>query len=517
MSRALGLLPVLLVACGRPGPCQGVATTCLVLEVSGDAQEVVTELTVDLHGLGGGPPGESARHIVPEPVRLPASIELELPDTSGEIEVLVLARSPRGVLLSGAGRTQVAPAQRSVLAMALRPVDETHTPCGTACPLGCNVLERRCYRPRPSNLPPPMAMYFQEPMPPGIEITGTAYLDTVTCQLSDGLNPLHLGRYKGTLVAQARGPQVCVLGVTSFNIAAGARLIVFSSNDAPSTPAAAILALGDIRVAGLLDARGCLRDRGPGHAAGPGGYWGAHGANFSQVDVCGGGDGDDSSGLRPGGGGGGHGTAGGRGGSPTPLSPGGRGGLPSSGGEALVPLRGGCGGGFAGHNMPPSEGGGGGGAVQLWAAGRVDIAAGGAVDVSGCGARGGGPGSAGAGGGAGGGLLIEAPVLTGGGVLAAFGGGGAGAGASGAPGHVQGGGAGGRPANGPAGGRGAGDPQTASQGVVAAQPGQDGERSATTGGGGGGGLGRVRLNVGTSSGFSGLIGALLSRGMPERE
>jgi hypothetical protein len=498
------VLLLLLSACGGKGPCASVGSTCLALQLTGNLGGPISDLTIDLRGAYTG------RQVVDGAVSLPATIEVALPDSSGQLSVQVAGRVTGSVLVSGAALVLIAPATASTVSVPLQRADDPGSACGMACPLGCNALERRCYSPQPSNLPPSDS-YHHDPRPGAIEITGTAYLDTATCQLSDGIAPIHQRAYRATLVDQTiPGPRVCVLGVTGLTVAEGARLVLFSSHDVPSPNAAAILSLTDIRVAGTIDARGCLRDRLASHAAGPGGYWGAHGNNFSQVDTCGGGDGDRAAGLGPGGGGGAHGTAGGRGGSPTTLVQGGKGGAPSSGTtvEALRPLRGGCGGGFPG-GAEPGEGGGGGGALQLLAAATVEVS--GVIDVSGCGARAGGATSGGAGGGGGGGILIEAPLLSGGGVLSAAGGGGAGPGQSGQPGDRKGGGAGGQPVGGPAGGRGAG-----TLGVAAADPGQPGERTAAAGGGGGGGLGRVRLNV-ISGDITGGIIATLSRGMPERK
>ncbi|HET6613270.1 MAG TPA: hypothetical protein VFG83_14835 [Kofleriaceae bacterium] len=211
----------------------------------------------------------------------------------------------------------------------------------------------------------------------------------------------------------------------------------------------------------------------------------------------------------PGGGGGGFGSAGGEGGNGCISSnpdcadvdrirlAGGQ----EVGEASLVPLRGGCpggsggAGGDSGNTGFGGDGGNGGSAIQISAGDEINIfgdviAPGGGGDgaqdgnAGSCGNGGGG------GGGAGGGILLEAPIVGGQGVLDARGGGG-GAGCddgqanSDRDGQVD--GQGGFAADNAGGG---GD------GAFADQPaGAGGTTAGAGGGGGGGGLGRVRINA----------------------
>ncbi len=212
--------------------------------------------------------------------------------------------------------------------------------------------------------------------------------------------------------------------------------------------------------------------------------------------------------TRGGGGGGGFATAGGAGGAGSSViivtqGPAGAAGA-VSGSAALVPLRGGCPGGRGSGN--PADAGVGGGALQISAAGAINIS--GVVSAAGGAGKGGTPvpalvtmGSGANGGGAGGALLLEAPIvqLNGTGTLTANGGsGGEGAGPyTGGKDGVGGSPTSATPAAGPAtflfvggpGGNGA-------AGVTGATAGGDGAAvSSAGGGGGGGGAGRIRVNA----------------------
>ena len=249
---------------------------------------------------------------------------------------------------------------------------------------------------------------------------------------------------------------------------------------------AAVLASGDIRIAGVLSLR-------------PLGSVPAAGSNSGEV-----GDGEPGragvSSFDSGGGGGGNAFDGASGGNAPGSTTGGSGGA-AHGTSSVSPLVGGGSGGMGGGALG-GAGGHGGGAVQLSAAGELSLT--GVLDVGGGGGQGGGNGSTGGGGGgggAGGSALIEAPTIVATGIV------------------VVSGGAGGQGTTcetacvGDAAGRTGDDgsavvPARGSPILGTGGGGGDGSDSTgqprfgfigTNGGGGGGGAGRVRFNTRTGS------------------
>lgn len=520
----LGLLPG---SCGAGDACDGSTGTCLAVELALDpavnpaSVQGLTGVTVDLSALpglmGAKASGYSASQVVMGRVLLPAEVAVELPDLTGPLQVSVQGLAS-AVTLAGQAAATLSSGAHSRVAVTLSKRLSGAT-CPAACLLGCKPATSQCYALQPSNLPGPLGGYYPVATAPVIEISGKVYLDTAACAFDDGLNPTLRGQYVGTLIDQAQGPQLCVVGINGLRVLQGGQLIIYTSEESASPNPAIFLSQGEFRVLGTLDARGCRRPTGaqrdPLFAAGAGGYWGAH-AGTPASGPSAGQDGDNSSGKAPGGGGGGHATQGGGGGgfSVAAAGAGGAGGA-TGGTDAMKPLRGGGGGGCATQLMPGAgQGGGGGGAVQISAGTLIEI--GGLIDVSGCGALGGQTTLGGCGGGAGGGILLEAPVVQGSGTLAASGGGGAapGVGASGTVGGPAGGGAGGRSADATpvVAGRGAGAP-TPDMGTPA-EPGQDGGKDSLRGAGGGGGLGRVRVNAAQSTNLHATVVAVGTSGAP---
>jgi hypothetical protein len=221
------------------------------------------------------------------------------------------------------------------------------------------------------------------------------------------------------------GPELAVLHVEEFGIQSGTVTV-------RGTRPLVIIARGEIRLAGMLEAS--ARDV----QAGPGGWEAGTGPGAGGI-------GRHAGVFQDGGGGGGsHGSVGGAGGSGVCVD-----GVCASGGGAgivagtaeLAVLEGGSGGGAGAIRTPtetclPAPGGGGGGAVQLTALGRIRIEPGGGVHAGGGGGSGGALDSVcddnggGGGGGSGGAIFLQAPAVENRGVLAANGGGG-GSGASG--------------------------------------------------------------------------------------
>jgi hypothetical protein len=255
----------------------------------------------------------------------------------------------------------------------------------------------------------------------------------------------------------------------------------------------AIIADGDIHIEGLLAAQGLCA----GNTPGPGGFAGGTGGNAADVVSGGGGGGDTTSGR--GGGGGGHASTGGGGGVATGQSAV-AGGSPF-GDERITIMRGGGGGGGGGNNG--GSGGGGGGALQLVSNGTIMIVAPGGINAGGCAGK---VGDAGGGGGAGGTIVLEAPTVTVGGVLAVNGGGGAGASSGAQQGES------GRSDRTRAIG-GTSPEGTGGAGGVGGDPGGlPGASTGTKGSGGGGGIGRIRINsrLGTAATSAVQPGATMS-------
>jgi hypothetical protein len=256
--------------------------------------------------------------------------------------------------------------------------------------------------------------------------------------------------------------------------------------------AVAFVSNRDITVGGIVDARGpCGSNDGPGQTPGPGGFTGGAGAQAGG----GTGGGQASGGDAGGGGGGGYGGNGGIGGKTN--GTGGAGGV--SWGSATVPVLLGGAGGAGGDDPNGGAGGGGGGAIQLLSNTQIQIASGGSINVGGCGgdvANGAHPGG---GGGAGGAIVLEAPLVTILGALAANGGGGAGGDSPANPGSA---GQVGSALAQPGGGKtanengGSGAAGTTLIGVNAANGGAHC-------GGGGGGVGWIRINTRAGSAMLG--------------
>ena len=258
-------------------------------------------------------------------------------------------------------------------------------------------------------------------------LQGGAVIDTSSLTIS-GLS--YPDEPEDTIVFDAwpqapSGPELAVLHVDEFGIQNGTVTV-------RGTRPLVIIARGEIRLAGMLEASARGVEPGPG-GSGPGMGPGAGGAGRHA------GQSQDGGGA-----GGGHGSAGGRGGSGVCVdgvcSDGGAPGL-AVGTAELAVLEGGSGGGAGAirtltDTCLPAPGGGGGGAVQLTSLGRIRIEPGGGVHVGGGGGAGGAieppcdDNGGGGGGGAGGAIFLQAPEVENRGVLAANGGSG-GSGASG--------------------------------------------------------------------------------------
>jgi len=349
----------------------------------------------------------------------------------------------------------------------------------SSCALGCNSTNTNCKSLQPTA--PATAGDFVYGGLSDLTIAATQTLlvfDTDTGEIRDQAN---------TVVRMPNATPMTrnVEDGIGFHRVSGVGIWTFTKLTVPATTtivfksqyAASILAVGDISIAGTIDARGygdptmnatlCM-----GTVAGPGG---------SAGGVAGGGAGGSVTDTMAGGGGGGYGLAGGIGG-----KHGGNQGAvgPVTGTTAINPLAGGFGGGSSN-----GVGGGGGGAVQLASEGTITVS--GIINAGGCGGTQGDATHGGGGGGSGGAVLLEAPTVhvTATGVLAANGGGGGGGGDAAAT-----AGEAGRPNDTRAsGGAGGTNGFTGGNGgflATAAQPGADGNGA----GGGGGGVGRVRLN-----------------------
>lgn len=243
-----------------------------------------------------------------------------------------------------------------------------------------------------------------------VEIASTSQIDTATGEIS-GLRPGGTGVMAGIDFFVRDG--VAIFRSRSLRVAADVQVV--------GDPAIAMVSLGDIEIAGVVDARGGCAGR----SAGPGGSDGGEGAagegaGAGQVGTSNGATGNG------GGGGGGAGVVGSPGGAGT-NAPGGMNG-PASGDFQISSLIGGSGGG-GGGGMPSARGGGGGGAIQLISATRITVTTGAGINASGCGGErpiapntlGGG-----GGGGAGGTIVLEAPQIVLEGGLAVNGGAGGG-------------------------------------------------------------------------------------------
>jgi hypothetical protein len=323
---------------------------------------------------------------------------------------------------------------------------------------------------------------------PIVNLTCDATFNSTTLAWTMGSGCTSTPGVSAQLRLQSGGPQVVILPMKQFDIAAGKTLKLVG--DKP-----VILAVyGNATLNGKIQANGVKQLPGAGGSIQCGAREGTDGA-VKGTDTTG-----------SGGGGGGHAFAGGDGGkgATTPDATVSKGGTAVSSPTVFVPLVGGCAGGKGGQvgTTAGGLGGAGGGAVQLSVAGTLlvkDI-----VSVSGGGATGGDAVTAdaagGGGGGSGGGLILEADSLdlAGGSILTANGGGGG-----------EGGKSGGSPVKGKDGADGAINSNVAAPGGVtnANGAGGNGGDGATTnnagsggpgdpseaGGGGGGSVGRIRV------------------------
>ena len=279
----------------------------------------------------------------------------------------------------------------------------------------------------------------------------------------------HVSGSFATALAGSAADSPRVLYVTDFTLDAGSEFVV------SGTRPLIIIASGTVKIAGTV------RTPQTNTASGAGGF-----PSPVNPGNCGSGAGCPSMGLGPGGGG--PGPQSGIGGGGAGYC--GLGGLGSSGGGAkgvkygspeIIPLVGGSSGGSASYGNGPS--GPGGGALQIVAGAAIVIEATGVITMAGAGGYAGATGA-----GSGGSILLEAPMITVNGALAANGGGGGGSGGSVSIG--QWGGVTATPAvGGGPGGEKAGD---GSGGVTL--DGTNGQPSLY-GTGGGGGAGRIRMNT----------------------
>jgi hypothetical protein len=300
------------------------------------------------------------------------------------------------------------------------------------------------------------------------------------------------------VIAQATGPDLVVVPVTSLTVESGSTLTLVGSRPV------VFLVYGDATIDGEIDASAIGQGQGPGGDALCLSGKGAIGASASN---------------RGGGGGGGSfgtllGAKGGNG-----YSGGGSGGMPgmSGGSIDLTPLVGGCPGGSGGTGQSAGGlGGGGGGAIQISASGNLTMPLG-AIAACGGGGRGAATGNmaGGGGGGSGGAVLLEATTISVSLVstVTANGGGGgeASSDSSANPGANGMGGAHytGTPAAGGSGGANqGGDGGNGAAGMMAATAGANGTSGGFGdlggGGGGGGGTGRIVLRA-TSCSLQGAV------------
>ena len=322
---------------------------------------------------------------------------------------------------------------------------------------------------------------------PGLTIEENSTIDSARRVLeSNGLADVDLTA-TSAVIQQNDGPELLVLALSRLRIEAQVELQVIGARPL------IIVATEDMHIAGTLHAG----------AVGP---TDGLGANSAQCGAGGTGEtqtvppGGPSAGT--GGGGGGYGKVGASGAAVANSGGGVRPGGSANGDPSMVPLRGGCRGGRGGHpasGQGGGPGGGGGGAIQLVAAQRIDVEAGGVITAHGGGGQGASRNYAGGGGGSGGAIVLEAVDIDIAGAVAANGGGGgegARGGGRGNPGQD------GRTdsdavaVGGNAGAISGGDGGNGGAGTQAAGPGFPGINDllrAGGSGGGGGSVGRVRL------------------------
>lgn len=324
------------------------------------------------------------------------------------------------------------------------------------CPLGCNATELRCGDLTPSN---GLAKYLDlSNSQPDLNLGETASINSDTGEVT-----------VGGMLTNAYSDVVLQSGMPSIRVLV-ARSIIAKDVVVVGKNALAIISRGDITITGVFSASAKK------NVAGPGAFnsGSCAGVGYSHNGSAWGGAG-----------GGGFGSPGGTGGTARTgngLTEGGTRGS-ATGTNSLVPLRGGCDGGFV-----ATYAGGGGGALQFVSGTRVAVI--GRIAANGAG---------GDGGGSGGGILLEAPVVEVSGHVVANGGGGNAFTGNGGYNAGEDGSLDDTPAKGgsavanvvSAGGNGA-------AGDIGAVPGGAFDTQASTfgsGGGGGGGIGRIRVNT----------------------
>jgi hypothetical protein len=369
-------------------------------------------------------------------------------------------------------------------------------PTDTPCAWGCSSASTpRCLQLVPSGGGVVPADLDPDPTLAAVTLLGATTIDANTGAIS-GIRPPGPDVING--VGYTVRGNVAVFRFASLTVNGPVTLI--------GTKPIALVAIGDITIANIVDARGgCLTV-----AGGPGGFPG--GIPASPAGGSGGGGvAVQGAASASGAGGGGHGVAAGSGGIGTtdPVAGGAAG--AAFGDDTITVLLGGGGGGGGLSGTAGGPGGGGGGAVQLAANGSIAINSGG-INAGGCGGH-----HHGAGGGAGGTILLEAvqvAIATGAAIAVNGGGGGGGGVASG--GATDGamasldtaralGGAGSTIS--PVGGAGG-------LGGASGAVGGDNGTNNVDGGGGGGAVGRMRIN--TRAGAASIAaGAVLSPSLSE--
>ena len=333
----------------------------------------------------------------------------------------------------------------------------------------------------PSNFEPPGDLF--EPTGPIVLDCGESVFDS---NLLGYFNWCGQSEPPVRILDQGNGTRVAVISMAGLTVASGSTLRLRGNKPV------ALAVLGDVRVSGTVDASASGASDGPG------------------VRGCAGDlDGQAFSGTGGGGGGGGFGSGGATG---ALGEDGGTGG--AGGGEidlpGLSPLRGGCRGGMGARvsgGGTGGVGGGGGGAIQISAAGMLEVTTGGIVASAGGGGGGGSLHDGGGGGGSGGAVLLEGVtvVVASGAALTANGGGGGESGSANSPDMEDNGDPGaldssdpavGGTSSGSAGAGGPGGVEGVAPGPGVSGPTQGGDGGG--GGGGGGGVGRVRINASTS-------------------
>jgi hypothetical protein len=312
---------------------------------------------------------------------------------------------------------------------------------------------------------------------------GTSTFDSTDRSFSDWCGP----EPSALLITQSDDTEAVVLVMDTLSVAAGSTLRLVGTRPV-------ILAVfGDARVGGRIDASAEGAMPGPGADRGCEPGAGATGANGGTYNAAGGGSG---------GGFGSPGASGGRGAATIGTAPAAVSGGVANGSATLSPLRGGCSGGSGGRGdgATGTPGGGGGGALQISAAGRLEVygairAAGGGGGVSADSEDGGG------GGGSGGAILLEAQPLDldGTAVISANGGGGGSGQASFSSNNAEAGADGAADITVAAGGSASGNGGDGGSGAARAGDAAGGSDGTTAfgnggGGGGGGGVGRIRVN-----------------------